>query len=277
MSVQYVSSIDDERLHDFTQLTDVNLRRKLEPQEGLYLAESPKVIERALGAGHKPRAALVKESWLPDIQQLFSAHPDTPIFVADDEQLESLTGFHMHRGAIASMHRPVSIDVSQLLQQSNRVVVLEDLADHTNVGAIFRSIAALGADAVLLTPGCADPLYRRAVRVSMGAVLQVPWARLPHWREAGPMIRDAGFTLAAFTLTDEAQSLSDFVANAPEKVALMFGAEGHGLSRRALASANCQVSIEMDRGVDSLNVATAAAIALWALRDQLSYEQIGER
>jgi tRNA G18 (ribose-2'-O)-methylase SpoU len=188
------------------------------------------------------------------------------VFVGESEQLEKITGFHLHRGALASMHRPAPRDPAELLRSSRRLVVLEDLADHTNVGAIFRSVAALGADGVLLTPGCADPLYRRAVRVSMGAVLQVPWARLPHWREAGPMIRDAGFELAAFALQEDAEDLAEFVTDPPERLALMFGTEGDGLSRRALASSTRRVVIPMEHGVDSLNVSTAAALALWAVR-----------
>lgn len=265
MRVEHISNIEDERLRDFSQLTDVALRRKLEPQGGLYLAESLKVIERALSVGHNPRAVLAKERWLIEIEPLLREYPDTPVFVAEDDVLENITGFHMHRGAIASMYRPAALDVAELLHTSQRIVVLEDLMDHTNVGAIFRSIAALGADAVLLTPACADPLYRRSVRVSMGAVLQVPWARLPHWREAGPMIRDAGFELLAFTLNEEAKNLSDYVSNPPEKVALMFGSEGKGLSKRAIASATQEVTIPMKNNIDSLNVSTAAAIALWAL------------
>jgi tRNA G18 (ribose-2'-O)-methylase SpoU len=164
------------------------------------------------------------------------------------------------------MHRPQELDPLELLTRSTRVVVLEDLADHTNVGAIFRSVAALGADAVLLTPACADPLYRRSVRVSMGAVLQVPWARLPDWRTAGPMIRDAGYDLVAFALREDAEDLADFSHSLPPRLALMFGTEGEGLSRRALAAATRSVVIPMEHEVDSLNVATAAAVALWAVR-----------
>lgn len=275
MRVQRIDSLDMPGLEDFTRLTDVALRRKLEPAEGLYLAESPKVIERALASGHQPRAVLLLEQWLSRIEPLISAFPEVPVFVGDSEQLESLTGFHMHRGALASMHRPVALDPLELLQSSRRVVVLEDLGDHTNVGAIFRSVAALGADGVLLTPGCADPLYRRAVRVSMGAVLQVPWARLPHWREAGPMIREAGFELAAFALRDDAEDLAEFVRDAPEKLALMFGTEGEGLSRRALASATRCITIPMEHEVDSLNVATAAALALWAVRSHGAVRSLG--
>ncbi|MCA0345716.1 MAG: RNA methyltransferase [Actinobacteria bacterium] len=266
MRVQRIESLDMPGLEDFTSLTDVALRRKLEPEGGLYLAESPKVIERALQAGHTPRSVLLLEQWLPRIEPLLEAHPEVAVFVGEPEQLEALTGFHLHRGALASMRRPEPLDPSKLLRESRRIVVLEDLADHTNVGAIFRSVAALGADGVLLTPGCADPLYRRAVRVSMGAVLQVPWARLPHWREAGPLIRDSGFELAAFALRDDAEDLADFVHSVPEKLALMFGTEGEGLSRRALAAATRRVTIPMEHEVDSLNVSTAAALALWAVR-----------
>ena len=266
MRVQRIESLDMPGLEDFTSLTDVALRRKLEPEGGLYLAESPKVIERALQAGHTPRSVLLLEQWLPRIEPLLEAHPEVAVFVGEPEQLEALTGFHLHRGALASMRRPEPLDPSKLLRESRRIVVLEDLADHTNVGAIFRSVAALGADGVLLTPGCADPLYRRAVRVSMGAVLQVPWARLPHWREAGPLIRDSGFELAAFALRDDAEDLANFVHSVPEKLALMFGTEGEGLSRRALAAATRRVTIPMEHEVDSLNVSTAAALALWAVR-----------
>jgi len=253
-------------LSDYTRLTDVELRRVREPAEGLYLAESPKVIERALRAGHRPRSVLLLDEWLPRIEPLIEEYEDLPVYVGDAEELQRLTGFHLHRGAIASMHRPPDADPSRLLHDSRRVVVLEDLADHTNVGAVFRSVAALGADAVLLTPACADPLYRRAVRVSMGAVLQVPWARLPAWPEAGPMIRGAGYELAAFALRADAQDLADFVGDLPERLALLFGTEGAGLSKRALASATSFVRIPMEHGVDSLNVATSAAVALWAVR-----------
>jgi len=276
MRLERIDSLDRPELADFTRLTDVALRKLLEPAEGLYLAESPKVIERAIAAGHRPRSVLLIEEWLPRIAPLLEHHPEVPVYVGDSAQLEALTGFHLHRGAIASMHRPSPLDPESLLRDSRRVVVLEDLADHTNVGAIFRSVAALGVDGVLLTPACADPLYRRAVRVSMGAVLQVPWARLPHWREAGPLIRDAGFELAAFALSDTAEDLAAFTSTPlPERLALMFGAEGEGLTRRALASATVHVTIPMERGVDSLNVATAAAVALWAVRTnaQLMGEQ----
>ncbi|WP_053385854.1 TrmH family RNA methyltransferase [Leucobacter japonicus] len=266
MKLTRIDDLTAPELADYTQLTDVALRRVREPEEGLYLAESPKVIERALRAGHRPRSVLLLEEWVPKVEPLLTAYPDVPVYVGETDQLAALTGFHLHRGALASMHRPAPLDPGELLQQARHVVVLEDLADHTNVGAIFRSVAALGADAVLLTPACADPLYRRAVRVSMGAVLQVPWARLPEWREAGPLIRDAGFELTAFALRDDAEDLADYADELPDRLALMFGTEGAGLSRRALAASTRSVVIPMEHGVDSLNVSTAAALALWAVR-----------
>jgi len=266
VKITRISDLTDDALSDFIQLTDVELRRAKEPAEGLYLAESLKVIERAIRAGHTPRAVLVLEEWIPKLSPLLDEFPDVSVYVGGSAQLEQLTGFHLHRGAIASMHRPQPLDAAELLARSRTVVVLEDLADHTNVGAVFRSVAALGADAVLLTPSCADPLYRRAVRVSMGAVLQVPWARLPEWPSAGPMIRNSGFELAAFALREDARDLESFVEDLPDRVALLFGTEGSGLSRRALASATSCVRIPMDHGVDSLNVSTSAAIALWAVR-----------
>jgi tRNA G18 (ribose-2'-O)-methylase SpoU len=260
------TALADPRLDDFLRLTDVALRRKLEPAGGLYLAESTKVIERAIGAGHRPRAVLTRRAWLADFEQLLVDHPDTPVYVGDDATLEELTGFQMHRGALASMHRPVLPDAADLLKDARLVVVLEDVVDHTNVGAVFRSVAALGADAVLVTPRCADPLYRRSVRVSMGTVLQVPWTRLPEWREAAPLLADHGFTTVALALTDDSVPLGEFAADRPERVALLLGTEGDGLSRTALQVADRTVRIPMRRGVDSLNVAAAAAVALWALQ-----------
>ena len=261
-----LSDLAAPELRDYTQLTDVKLRRVREPAEGLYLAESTKVIARALAAGHRPRSLLLLEDWLPQLEPLLADYPEVPVYVGTSAQLEDLTGFHMHRGALASMHRPAERDPAELLRGATRVVVLEDIVDHTNVGAIFRSVAALGADAVLVTPRCADPLYRRSVRVSMGSVLQVPWARLPEWDEAKPVFESAGFTLAALALADDAVDLADFVRAAPERVALLLGSEGDGLSRGAIAAADTVITVPMDHGIDSLNVATAAALALWGLR-----------
>ena len=260
-----ITDLSDPRLGDYLNLTDVALRRVSEPAGGLYIAESSKVIARALAAGHVPRSALMLEQWLPDLEPLLAPF-DIPVFVGAPDLLESLTGFSLHRGALASMHRPALPEVADLLMDARRVVVLEDIVDHTNVGAIFRSVAGLGADAVLVTPRCADPLYRRSVRVSMGTVLQVPWTRLPDWPLGAEQLHAAGFHIAALALSDTAVELDDFAAAAPERVALILGTEGDGLSPDALSAADTVVTIPMLHGVDSLNVAAASAVALYALR-----------
>jgi len=265
MHVERIEDPDDERLADYSRLTDVVLRRKSEPAGGLYIAESGKVIARALAAGHRPRSVLLQESWLEGLEPLLAPF-DIPVFIGDAHVIEGLTGFNLHRGALASMHRPALMPAAEILEGARRVVVLEDIVDHTNVGAIFRSVAALGADAVLITPRCADPLYRRSVRVSMGTVLQVPWTRLPDWPAGADVLHAAGFEIAAFALSEGAIGLDEYAASAPDKVALLLGTEGDGLSRRALAGADRVVTIPMKRGVDSLNVASACAVALWALR-----------
>ncbi len=265
MHVVPITDLDAPELADYTRLTDVALRRRLEPAGGLYLAESTKVIERALAAGHRPRSVLLQEQWLDDLAPLLEPW-DVPAYVGSADVLEGITGFHLHRGALAAMHRPPLPDPAELVRDASRVVVLEDVVDHTNVGAIFRSAAALGADAVLVTPRCADPLYRRSVRVSMGTVLQVPWTRIPWWPEGAALLHEAGFSIAALALADDAVDLDAFAAAAPDRVALLLGTEGDGLSRRALAVADAVVTIPMLHGVDSLNVAAAAAVALWALR-----------
>lgn len=256
---------DDPALRDYRDLTDVSLRRIREPAEGLYLAESTKVIARAIEAGHRPRSVLLLEKWVAALESLLEPF-DIPIYVGTTETLESITGFTMHRGAIASMHRPILPAVPDLLAGAHRVVIIEDVVDHTNVGAIFRTAAGLGADAVLVTPRCADPLYRRSVRVSMGTVLQLPWTRLPEWPEAVTLLHDAGFTIAALALDDHAVPLDEFARNPPPRVAVLLGTEGDGLSRTAMRGADVTVTIPMLHGVDSLNVAAASAVALWALR-----------
>ena len=265
MHINRITDLSAPELQDYQRLTDVALRRVSEPAGGLYIAESAKVIARALAAGHRPRSVLLLEQWLPDVTALLEQY-DVPVFIGTAELLETLTGFEMHRGALASMHRPALPDPAELLRNARRVVIIEDVVDHTNVGAIFRSVAGLGADAVLVTPRCADPLYRRSVRVSMGTVLQVPWTRLPDWPEAASVLKDNGFHLAALALADDAVSLDVFAVDPPERVAIMLGAEGDGLSRQALEAADTIVTIPMLHGVDSLNVAAASAVALYALR-----------
>ncbi|GGA56510.1 rRNA methyltransferase [Pseudoclavibacter endophyticus] len=254
-------------LSDYVGLTDVALRRRLEPEGGLYLAESPKVIARAIAAGHRPRSVLLQEQWLDGLAPTLEAFPDLPVYVGSSALLEQLTGFRMHRGALASMHRPELPEPADLLRDARTVLVLEDIVDHTNVGAAFRAAAGLGADAVLVTERCADPLYRRSVRVSMGTVLQVPWTRLPHWDASAAVLREHGFSIAALALDDGAVSLRHYAAHRPERVALVLGTEGDGLSRRALHHADATVMIPMRHGVDSLNVAAASAVALYALQE----------
>lgn len=265
MQVIRITDLEDGRLDDYARLTDVALRRVSEPAGGLYIAESTKVMERALRAGHRPRSVLLQEKWLEDVSPLLADH-DIPVFVGEPALLERLTGFHLHRGALAAMHRPPLADPAELLADARRVVILEDIVDHTNVGAIFRSVAGLGADAVLITPRCADPLYRRSVRVSMGTVLQVPWTRLPEWDVASDILRAAGFETAALALADDAVDLDTYARAAPDRLAIVLGAEGDGLSASALAAADTIVTIPMLHGVDSLNVASASAVALWELR-----------
>jgi len=261
---------DDDRLADYTRLTDVALRRRLEPERGLYMAESTKVIRRALAAGHRPRSFLMTERWLPDLEPLVAEvearFGPVPVYVGPPEVVESITGFHLHRGALAAMHRPALPAVGDLVADARRVAVLEGVVDHTNVGAVFRSAAALGVDAVLVSPDCADPLYRRSVRVSMGTVFQVPWTRLEPWPAGLGLLREAGFTVAALALADDAVTLDELAAAPPERLALLLGTEGDGLSRRAVAASDVVVRIPMAGGVDSLNVAAASAVAFWATR-----------
>jgi len=269
LRVEVIDDLQDARLRDFVALTDVELRKSREPRDGLYLAESLKIIRRALAVGHTPRAVLTSQEWLPDVQELLVDHPSTPIFVGSHSELEQLTGFHLHRGAIASMARPTLPALTELITDARLVVVLEGIADHTNVGAIFRSVAALGADAVIVMNDCADPLYRRSVRVSMGAVLQVPWTRSDSWREVREALNESGITLLGFALDEDAVDLRSAMRDGvvtDARVALLFGSEGKGLSREALHHADALVTIPMHHDVDSLNVATAAGIAIWAAK-----------
>ena len=270
MPIIEIDSLDDPRLEDYVALTDVALRRRTEPERGLYIAESQTVLERALHAGHEPRSVLVAPRWLPQVEAVLAGTgaADAPVFVGEEEILEQLTGFHLHRGALASMQRPVLPDASALLERARRVVVLDGLVDHTNVGAVFRSVAGIGADAVLVTHACADPLYRRSVRVSMGTVLQVPWTRIASLPAAEPVLERAGFEIVALALRDDAVDLDAYAREAPDRVALVFGSEGPGLSARAIAAADRVVRIPMHHGVDSLNVAASAAVAMWALRER---------
>ena len=275
MPVIMIDDPADERLTDYTGLTDVALRSKSEPEKGLYIAESSTVLRRALEAGHRPRSVLLAHRWLPDVEEMLAAVPggdEVPVYVAAPELLEQVTGFHVHRGALAAMHRPALPTVADVLASARggrgarRVAVLEDIVDHTNVGAIFRSAAGIGVDAVLVTPRCADPLYRRSVRVSMGTVFQVPWTRIDPWPGGIDVLREAGFVTAALALTDRSITLDELAADLPERLALVLGTEGDGLRPGTITGADTVVRIPMAGGVDSLNVAAASAVAFWATR-----------
>ncbi|MBD7994108.1 RNA methyltransferase [Arthrobacter sp. Sa2CUA1] len=266
MSLHRLESADDPRVSDYTRLTDTSLRRLREPAEGMYIAESSKVLRRAIEAGHVPRSFFLADKWLPDLQDVLDAFPDVPAYVGSPAVLEAITGFHLHRGALAAMHRPAPLELGPVLAAARRVAVLEDIVDHTNIGAIFRSAAALGVDAVLVSPQCADPLYRRAIRVSMGTVFQVPWLRLRDWPGALTDLRQAGFTTAALALEEDSLTLQELGAQRHDRLALVLGTEGDGLSRSTLAEVDLTVRIPMQGGVDSLNVAAASAVAFWECR-----------
>ncbi|MCD9143313.1 TrmH family RNA methyltransferase [Streptomyces albireticuli] len=255
---------DDPRLRDYTGLTDVELRRRREPAEGLFIAEGEKVIRRARQAGYEMRSMLLSAKWVDTMRDVIDEVP-APVYAVSPELAERVTGYHVHRGALASMQRKPLPEPAELLRDARRVAVMEKVNDHTNIGAIFRSAAALGMDAVLLSPDCADPLYRRSVKVSMGAVFSVPWARLETWPRDLETVREAGFRILALTPAEEALSLDDVAPHRMERVALMLGAEGDGLSARALRAADDLVRIPMAHGVDSLNVGAAAAVAFYAV------------
>lgn len=260
----HVDDLDDPRLGDYVRLRDVQLRTKLESERGIYLAEGEKVVRRAAEAGHEVRSFLMAPRWLEGLADVLDAS-GAPCFVLEEEQIEQLTGFHVHRGALAALERPEPASVADVLGAARRVVVVEDLVDHTNIGAVFRSVAALGFDAVLLSPRCADPLYRRSIKVSMGAVFRLPYARIDDWYGAPTLLRDAGFTSYAMTLADDATPLTE-VDNDVERLAIVVGAEGHGLSDHWQREADRRVSIPMAAGIDSLNVAASVAVACWHLR-----------
>lgn len=284
--VEKVASLDDGRLDAYARLTDPQLRNRLEPEMGVFIAESSKVIGRALDAGAEPLSLLVDERRLAAeealVQRLADERPEVPVLVAPHGELEQLTGFEVTRGALAAFRRPPLPAPEELLEGARRVAVLEDVTNPTNVGAVFRSAAALGMDAVLVSPGCYDPLYRRALRVSMGTVLQVPWARIgadaqgaPHgnvaragtWSATGvPLLHRFGFKVAAMALRDDSLALGDAGLAAEERLAVVLGTEGEGLADATLERCDCTVRIPMAHGVDSLNVAAASAVAFWELR-----------
>ncbi|MBV9023920.1 MAG: RNA methyltransferase [Streptomycetaceae bacterium] len=286
---------DDPRLHDYTSLTDVELRRRREPAEGLFIAEGEKVIRRAWHAGYRMRSMLLSAKWIDTMRDVIDEVP-APVYAVNPELAEQVTGYHVHRGALASMQRKPLPDPQELVRTARRIVVteavndhsnigamlplglqrdagqrvaiFEDIVDHANLGAAFRNAAALEVDAVFLTPRCADPLYRRAVKVSMGAVFHVPWTRLTSWPEDIELFRRHGFVTAALCLSEKSITLDELAARRYEKLALLLGTEGDGLSIGALRAADEWVRIPMAAEVDSLNVAAASAVAFYATRLQ---------
>lgn len=267
LSQIHIDHPDDDRLADYVRLRETSLRRHLEAEQGLFIAEGEKVIRRAVEAGYRPRSFLLAARWFVGLADVLRQWPEVPVYVVTEELAEQVTGFHVHRGALASLHREQRHSMDELLAL-DRLVVCEDIVDHANVGAILRSAAGLGFDGALLSPRAADPLYRRSIKVSMGAVFSLPWARLPDWHGAPERLRSAGFTTVALTLADDALDLSEVVAEQrrrPTKLALLLGTEGAGLSERWSAGPTVRATIAMAAGIDSLNVAAAAAVACYAL------------
>lgn len=267
-----ISDFASPELDVFARLTEAQLRNRLEPEKGIFIAESPKVIDRALDAGCEPLSLLMERRQIDgQARDIIARCPEVPVYTADRDLLAGLTGFELTRGILCAMRRPRLPGVEELCAGARRVAVLEGIVDHTNVGAIFRSAAALHMDAVLVTPTCCDPLYRRAARVSMGTVFQIPWTRIgsdpSEWPHPGlDRLRALGFRTAAMALSDDSISIEDPQLMAEEKLAIVLGTEGDGLSPRTIAGCDYTVRIPMSHGVDSLNVAAASAVAFWQLR-----------
>jgi tRNA G18 (ribose-2'-O)-methylase SpoU len=261
-------------LDPYARLTQNQLRNRLEPEKGIFIAESPKVIDRALDAGYKPVSLLMERKQITGpAAGILSRCGDAPVYTADREMLAELTGFELTRGVLCAFHRPAPRPVEELCKNARRVAVLEGIVDSTNVGAIFRSAAALKMDAVLINPSCCDPLCRRAVRVSMGTVFQVPWGQLGEtpadWPEKGmDILHSLGFKTAAMALSDRSVSIDDEQLAKEPKLAIVLGTEGDGLAAGTIASCDYTVKIPMSHGVDSLNVAAASAVAFWQLGKQ---------
>ena len=267
-----ITDFSDPQLDVFARLTEAQLRIRAEAERGLFIAESPKVILRALDAGYEPVSLLTERKHIEgQASELIARCGELPVYTADSDLLENLTGYGLHRGVLCAMKRPALPSVEAVCKNARRVAVLEGIVDPTNVGAIFRSAAALRMDAVLLTPTCCDPLYRRAARVSMGTVFQVPWTRIGRhhtdWPDNGmAQLKALGFKTAAMALSDNSVSIEDPALLAEEKLAVILGTEGDGLANATIAGCDYTVKIPMAHGVDSLNVAAASAVAFWELR-----------
>lgn len=265
-----VHDITSPELDVYARLTEAQLRNRLEPEKGVFIAESPKVILRALDAGYQPVSFLMERRHIDGQAAALIARCNVPVYTAAREVLAQLTGYALTRGVLCAMRRPALPSAEDICREKRRVAVLENIVDSTNIGAIFRSAAALGIDALLLTPSCSDPLNRRAVRVSMGTVFQVPWTYLgdspADWPEAGlARLRAMGFRTAAMALRDDSVRIDDAALAAEKQLAIVLGTEGDGLSPQTIASCDYTVRIPMLHGVDSLNVAAAGAVAFWEL------------
>lgn len=267
-----VVSVDDPRLDDYRDLRDVTLRKSLESRHGLFLAEGEKVIRRAVTAGYPVRSLLMAPRWVESLADVLDGL-DASVYVADEALVESISGFHVHRGALASLERRPLPSVPDVLADARRVLVLEEVNDHTNVGAIFRNAAAFGMDAVLLSPRCADPLYRRSIKVAMGAVFAVPYTRVDDWYGVPDLLREHGFQVLALTPAADAVDLASVELG--ERVALLLGSEGHGLSHRWMGAADTRVHIPMSGDVDSLNVASASAVACYCVSFRIAAFEAG--
>lgn len=264
MAIIYVKDMGDPRVAVFASLTEAQLRNRLEPEKGVFIAESPKVIRVALQSGLSPLALLCEKKHIEgDAADIIAACPDIPVYCGDREMLASLTGYTLTRGVLCAMRRPKLLSVADVVRDARRVAVIDGVTDTTNIGAIFRSAAALGIDAVLLTPTSCDPLNRRAVRVSMGTVFLVPWTYLTNGFSE---LRALGFKTVAMALRDDSVSIDDPALCAEERLAIVLGTEGDGLADSAIAGADYVCRIPMAHGVDSLNVAAASAVAFWQLR-----------
>ena len=273
-----ITDLSAPELDVYARLTQAQLRNRLEPEKGIFIAESPKVIARALDAGYTPLSLLMERKQITGpAADILTRCGDAPVYTADRETLASLTGFELTRGVLCAFRRPLPRSVEEVCRNARRVAVLEGIVDSTNVGAIFRSAAALNMDAVLVTPSCCDPLCRRAVRVSMGTVFQVPWTRIGSEARVWPhdglsALHDAGFSCAAMALTDDSVSLDDPVLRKIDRLAIFMGTEGAGLGAKTIAGCDHAVRIPMAHGVDSLNVAAASAVAFWQLCPHVSNE-----
>lgn len=273
-----ISSLDSPELEVYTKLTEAQLRNRLEPEKGIFIAESPKVIGTALDGGCKPVSLLTERKHIEgQAREIIARLGDVPIYTAEGDILESLTGYQLYRGVLCAMKRPVLPEPAEILREAKRVAVLENIADATNVGAIFRSAAALGMDAVLVTPSCCDPLVRRAVRVSMGAVFQIPWTYIggdhENWSRNGiSLLHGLGFKTAAMALKNRSIGIDDKRLQSESRLAVILGSEGYGLDRKTILDSDYVVKIPMSHGVDSLNVAAASAVAFWEIGKSMPLE-----